>query len=108
MRIRPMAGDTKAQGLSCPAANVGQNCEMEVGFLEEMYFFVSVWLRRAASILPRSLSYTCFITLEKCFNPSATVRNALIFSVKVAEGFDFTTLQICTTLGSADFTRTTA
>ena len=50
MRIRPMAGDTKAQGLSCPAAHVGQNCEMEVGFLEEMYFFVSVWLRRAASI----------------------------------------------------------
>ena len=38
MRIRPMAGDTKAQGLSCPAAHVGQNCEMEVGVLEEMYF----------------------------------------------------------------------
>ena len=44
-------GDTKAQGLSCPAANVGQNCEMEVGFLEEMYFFVSVWLFGCVGLL---------------------------------------------------------
>ena len=34
----------------------------------------------------------------KCFNPSADVLNALIFNAKVTEGFDFTTLHICSHL----------
>ena len=45
--------------------------------------------------------YTYFLSLQKCFNSSASARKSLKIRAKVAEGFDFQTLQHCSACLSA-------
>ncbi|MDY5768432.1 MAG: hypothetical protein SPK03_08705, partial [Alloprevotella sp.] len=45
------------------------------------------------SMCRRTPPYTYFQPFKKCFNPSAIPRKSLEIRVKLAEGFDFSTLQ---------------